>query len=125
MSAAAVIGDGPVATTLRQRADLPSGAVFLVFLRDTSVLAEQSTAAVHNGAAAIVVVVDWESAALDRHLLLASIEPLARQFAPATRIAAIDADRLADAEDIAAAAIFLAQSEAITGQVIRVSARAA
>lgn len=80
-------------------------------------------AAVHEGAAeAIIVEVAPGIAALERHLILAAMAPLAIELAPATRLCAIDVGAGAAAADVAAVRDYLAGADGTTGQVVQVSA---
>ena len=80
-------------------------------------------AAVQEGAAdAIIVEVAPEIAALERHLILAAIGPLAIELAPGTRLCAIDMGAGAEAEDVAAVRDWLASAHCTTGQVVAVTA---
>jgi hypothetical protein len=58
---------------------------------------------------------------LQRAMLLAAIGPLAVERAPAHRICALDVKSGAAADDIVAAARFLASAASTTGQVIAIS----
>ncbi|MBY0284347.1 MAG: hypothetical protein K2W81_10335 [Sphingomonas sp.] len=79
-------------------------------------------AAVQEGAAdAIIVEVAPEIAALERHLILAAIGPLAIELAPGTRLCAIDVGAGAEAEDVAAVRDWLAGADCTTGQVVAVT----
>jgi len=79
-------------------------------------------AAVQEGAAEVIVVeVAPEIAALERHLILAAIAPLAIELAPATRLCAIDVGAGAAAEDVAAVRDWLAGADCTTGQVVAVT----
>ncbi len=80
-------------------------------------------AAVREGAAEVIIVeVAPEIAALERHLILAAITPLAIELAPATRLCAIDVGAGAEADDVAAVRDWLAGAECTTGQVVAVTA---
>ncbi|MBA3878843.1 MAG: hypothetical protein C0500_03905 [Sphingobium sp.] len=80
-------------------------------------------AAVQESAAEVIVVeVAPEIAALERHLILAAIVPLAIELAPGTRLCAIDVGAGAEAEDVAAMRDWLAGAECTTGQVVAVTA---
>ncbi|OYY68441.1 Rossmann fold domain-containing protein [Sphingomonas sp. 28-63-12] len=74
-------------------------------------------------ATAIVVIVPADWAPLDRHLLVAAIEPLAIELAPATRVNALDIAPGAQMADIAAAAIFLLSAQSVTGQILAIEQR--
>lgn len=78
--------------------------------------------AVRGGGAAAVIVVEVapDIAALERHLILAAIAPLAIECAPATRLCAIDVEEGADPADVAALRDWLAGAECTTGQVVAV-----
>lgn len=79
-------------------------------------------AAVREGAAEVIVVeVAPEIAALERHLILAAIAPLAVELAPGTRLCAIDVGAGAEAEDVAAVRDWLAGADCTTGQVVAVT----
>lgn len=79
-------------------------------------------AAVHDGAAdAIIVEVAPEIAALERHLILAAIAPLAIKLAPTTRLCAIDVGEGAEAADVATVRDWLAGADCTTGQVVQVT----
>lgn len=73
------------------------------------------------GAEAIIVEVAPGIAALERHLMLAAITPLAIELAPATRLCAIDIGEGAAPEDVAALRDFLAGADCTTGQVVQVT----
>ncbi|MES2021729.1 MAG: hypothetical protein V4460_10540 [Pseudomonadota bacterium] len=60
---------------------------------------------------------------LDRALLIAAIGPIAMDAAPAMRVAALDLADGACADDVLAAARFLAAATSSTGQVLRIGAR--
>ena len=80
-------------------------------------------AAVREGAAEVIVVeVAPDIPALERHLILAAIAPLAIELAPATRLCAIDVGAGAQAVDVAAVRDWLAGAACTTGQVVAVTA---
>lgn len=60
---------------------------------------------------------------LDRALLIAGIGPIAIDAAPTMRVAALDLADGACADDVLAAALFLAAATSSTGQVLRIGAR--
>ncbi|MBA4047045.1 MAG: hypothetical protein C0476_00730 [Sphingomonas sp.] len=75
-----------------------------------------------RGAAAVIVVeVAPDIAALDRHLILAAIAPLAIECAPGTRLCAIAVGEGADPADVAALRAYLASADCTTGQVVAVT----
>ena len=70
---------------------------------------------------AIIVDVAPDIAALERHLILAAITPLAIELAPGTRLCAIDVGEGAGPEDVAAVRDWLAGADCTTGQVVAVT----
>ncbi|WP_066649220.1 MULTISPECIES: Rossmann fold domain-containing protein [Sphingomonas] len=80
-------------------------------------------AAVQESAAEVIIVeVAPDIAALERHLILAAITPLAIELAPGTRLCAIDVGPGAEAEDVAAVRGWLSGADCTTGQVVAVTA---
>lgn len=77
--------------------------------------------AVGEGPDAIIVDVAPEIAALERHLILAAITPLAIELAPGTRLCAIDVGEGADPADVAAVRDWLTRANCTTGQVVQVT----
>lgn len=75
-----------------------------------------------EAAETIIVDVAPDIAALERHLILAAIAPLAIELAPATRLCAIDVGVGAEAADVAAVRDWLAGADCTTGQVVQVTA---
>lgn len=74
-----------------------------------------------EGADAIIVDVAPDIAALERHLILAAIAPLAIELAPGIRLCAIDIGEGAAPEDVAAVRDWLAGADCTTGQVVAVT----
>ena len=85
------------------------------------VAAVRECAAADTATGAIVVEVAAGIVALERHLILAAIAPLAIELAPGTRLCAIDVGAGAEAEDVAAVRDWLSEAECTTGQVVTVT----
>lgn len=85
------------------------------------VAAVRESAAAGTATGVIVVEVAAGIAALERHLILAAIAPLAIELAPGTRLCAVDVGAGADAEDVAAVRDWLSGAECTTGQVVTVT----
>lgn len=85
------------------------------------VAAVRESAAAETATGVIVVEVAAGIVALERHLILAAIAPLAIELAPGTRLCAVDVGAGADAEDVAAVRDWLSGAECTTGQVVAVT----
>ncbi|MEG3146257.1 hypothetical protein U1839_16520 [Sphingomonas sp. RT2P30] len=66
----------------------------------------------------ILLVIEPDVAAIDRAMLHAALGPLAIEFAPGSRINALDVMAGAADDNVIAAASFLATARSTTGQVI-------
>jgi hypothetical protein len=71
---------------------------------------------------AIVLVLADSLAALERHQLLAAVEPLAIELAPARRLSALVMAAGAALADVIETAIFLLDAKAVTGQLLTIAA---
>lgn len=79
-----------------------------------------------SSAPATVIIVDGGvGPALDSHVLVAAIEPLAIEAAPHRRICGVDMRPAANPADLAAAVDFLLRACSVTGQILRIDPRAA
>lgn len=128
MMSAVVEGQGALAASVAQGlADMgwsldplvigDRGALVLVAAPDIASLVQRVRCA---DAAAIVIVVDGSFEAMEQHLLLASIEPLAVERAPTQRVSAVQVAPSAHRDDIAEAVAYLLQAVSVTGQIIRI-----
>lgn len=74
-------------------------------------------------AGVVIVIIDAGWTPIDRHLLLASIEPLAVARAPATRVCAVQLAAAADLADAVAAIAYLLSAQSVTGQILTIEPR--
>lgn len=119
-----VIGEGPIATALRDADVADGGAAPAQFVVASVPVDPAATIARLRQPApaydATVLVVPPSNAAPERAMLLAAIAMLAIEIAPSRRLSAVDVAETALVADVVAAAIFLASATSTTGQVLRV-----
>jgi len=129
MIATAVEGQGAlaraIAAALAERASAADvGGDYLVLVAGGSVTAiiERVREAL---AGVLIVIIDAGWTPIDRHLLLASIEPLAVARAPASRVCAVQVAADAKLADVVAAVEYLLSAQSVTGQILTVEPRPA
>ncbi|OYY90162.1 MAG: hypothetical protein B7Y45_08755 [Sphingomonas sp. 28-66-16] len=126
MSVATLIGSGPLARAIEAALaahPTPDAAACVVVAgpgQTAAALAEIVRDRAGAGAGAIVVVIGAASSPFDRHLMLAAIEPLAIELAPAARLCAISVDAGAADGAVVDAVRFLAEASCTTGQILAV-----
>jgi len=129
MNSAPLSGAGPIADAIRSAiagCDVAPDAYFMIADAGEGVpTAIDGLRAIVRGAAdAMVLIVPAALPALDRAMLLASITPLALEFAPDRRVCAIDVAQGADPAAVAEAALFLAAARCTAGQLLRIEPEA-
>lgn len=83
------------------------------------------TSVANNVSQAIVIIIDCRVIdAFDVHLLSAAVEPMAIAAAPRQRVSLVQVLPGADAADVDAAIAYLLTAVSVTGQTIRIAARA-
>ncbi len=121
MNAAMVQGTSDLAAALA--AEIAVGrvdgdALVLVASGDVATLIEGTRA---STAQAIVIVVEMAAMkAIDAHLLIAAIEPLAIELAPQQRLCAVQVQPEVEMEDVLGTIAYLIGAKSVTGQVIRI-----
>lgn len=97
------------------------GKATLVVANNAAAIATLRQAVAHDVSGMVLLVLPANVAVLDRAMLIAAIGPLALEAAPAVRIGALDLAEGAAADDVVAAAQFLAAARSTTGQVLRLT----
>lgn len=129
MIATAVEGQGALARAIAAAlaegtpgADVSGDHLVLVAGGSVTAIIERVRQAV---AGVVIVIIDAGWTPIDRHLLLASIEPLAVARAPATRVCAVQLAADADLADAVAAVEYLLSAQSVTGQILTIEPRPA
>jgi len=134
MKAAAIVGNGALAKELSAASGLPLVSLLagddyasftdIAVVHSLNASVEACIATIRSAAAshcaAIVWIVGPHIPALERALIMASIEPLAIELAPTMRLCAVEATPGAAAAQIWASARFLFSATSTTGQLLQV-----
>lgn len=114
-----IIADTSAATATKVVPD------YLVIVDPATVTALVQRIRASSAPATVIIIESGAAPALDTHVLVAAIEPLAIESAPNRRVCAVDVRPGADSADIAAAVDFLLRAQSVTGQILRIDPRGA